>query len=468
MTDSRFDRSLALSFIGAPPKDPMGTSNGRTAQGAGGRGPEGERDPVAHRRGEDADAPSLYVRTADVRAVRRENRAVPGKGSRSVVVVDFVASTETKDSHGSIVKSRWRLERFNANPVLLWMHGRWSDIPAVGNVEGLAKEAGGHCGRAVFDDTSEFDREVAAKYEKGVLKGFSIGFYPHDVRFETHDDEEVLILDDIELLEISCVNVPSNPEALAKEARSWDALRIRARAAKTPTPPAPTTPRATPGAPKDQTMKTLAIDVRAHRANPSSPLPCPACNEALGVALANVPEVDEKALAEATTRAASAEQSVTVLTAKATEAERALALSASELQSATARLAALEPELALVRTENEKARAALVTAAIEERVGKKVYPTERDSELRIAKLLLADRTADPESKDADGKPTRTLGEKAFAARLAEIDARPDLGLLGGSLANQDASKNTGAGANPAARNLASEIDDLLAKQSAAA
>ena len=178
-----------------------------------------------------------------MRAVRRESRKSPSNGeSRSVVVVDFVASTEIKDSHGSIIKSNWRLGRFNANPVLLWMHGRWSDIPAVGNVEGLTKEAGGHCGRAVFDDTSEFDREVAAKYEKGVLKGFSIGFYPHDARFETHDGEEILILDDIELLEISCVNVPSNPEALAKEARSWDALRSRARAAKTPTPPAPTTP----------------------------------------------------------------------------------------------------------------------------------------------------------------------------------------------------------------------------------
>jgi HK97 family phage prohead protease len=454
----------SLNFIGAMPEteSPMRNTNGRTAEGALGSGPEGERDLLAYRRGEDADASALYVRTAEVRSVRRENRKSQSNGAdRSVVVVDFVASTEIKDSHGSIVKSNWDLVRFAANPVLLWMHGRWSDIPAVGNVENLRKEGTDHCGRAVFDDTSDFDKEVAAKYEKGVLKAFSIGFYPHTVRFEMHNDEEVLILDDIELLEISCVNVPSNPEALAKEARSWEALRSRARAAKTPAPPAPTTPRATPGAPKDQTMKTITVDVRAHRASPQTAA-CPACNEALGVALANVPEVDEKALAEATSRAATAEQSMTVLTAKATEAERALALSASELQSATARLAALEPELALVRAENEKARTALVEKAIDERVSVRIFPTERDSELRIAKLLLADRTPDPE------KPGATLGEKAFATRLAEIDARPDLGLLGPSLANANAAQNTGAGKSPEARSLASEIDEIVVKHQSAA
>lgn len=449
MTDSRFDRSLALSFIGAPPKDPMGNSNAGQARAGEG----GSDDPGPGRREGDAESAPLYLSTCDVRAVRRETRASSTGEQVKVVVVDFVASDETVDSHDSIVKCDFDLSRYNKNPVLLWSHNRDKDHLPIGRCENTRIEGGRLLATAVFFTRTQFQCDIAEAYASGECRMFSIGFYPGKYEFVEIGGKEILVLSQNKLVENSAVPVGSNENALAQKA--WDALRTRARAAKTPTPPAPTTPRATPGAPKDHTMKTITVDVRAHRANPSSPLPCPACNEALGVALANVPEVDEKALAEATTRAATAEQSVTVLTAKATEAERALALSASELQSATARLAAMEPELATVRAENEKNRDALVAAEVEKRVSVKIYPNERASELRVAKLLLADRTADPE------KPGSTLGEKAFAARLAEIDARPDLGLLGGSLVNQDAGKNTGARAEEA-RGLASEIDAVTA------
>jgi hypothetical protein len=198
-------------------------SDGRGAASAGAnRG--GETRDLAQRperRGGDEGESPLYVQQALVRAVRREKRPTAKNPEREVVVVEFVASTEIIDSHDSIVRSNWDLTRYTKNPVLIWMHGRMNDLPAVGNVENLQKVGSTkHEGNAVFDDTTEFDRAVAAKYEKGVLKGFSIGFYPRTVQWERIDGEEVVVLDDIEILEISCVNVPSNPEALAKADRA--------------------------------------------------------------------------------------------------------------------------------------------------------------------------------------------------------------------------------------------------------
>lgn len=208
-----------------------GGSDGRGAASArANRG--GEARDVDHRSerraGHEGEGP-LYVQQADVRAVRREKRPTAKSPDRELIVVEFVASTEVIDSHDSIVRSNWDLARYQKNPVLIWMHGRMNDMPAVGNVENLQKVGSTkHEGLAVFDDTSEFDRNVAAKYEKGVLKGFSIGFYPRTVQWERIDGEEVVVLDDIEILEISCVNVPSNPEALAKADRERALVESRA------------------------------------------------------------------------------------------------------------------------------------------------------------------------------------------------------------------------------------------------
>lgn len=194
--------------------------DGRSAARAGGVGETRDLAQRPERRAGDEGESPLYLQQALVRSVRREARPTAKAPDREVVVVEFVASTETLDSHGSVIRSNWDLTRYNKNAVLLWMHGRMNDLPAIGNVENLMKVGSTkHEGNAVFDDTTDFDKAVAAKYEKGVLKGFSIGFYPRDIHFERIDGEDTLVLDDIELLEISCVNVPSNPEALAKSER---------------------------------------------------------------------------------------------------------------------------------------------------------------------------------------------------------------------------------------------------------
>lgn len=390
-------------------------------------------------RGGDADAASLCVQHAVVRAVRREERPTARAGEkRSVLVVDFVASTETKDSHGSIVKSNWRLDRFVRNPVLLWMHGRQNDLPPVGRVENLKKTGAAHEGQAVFAEISPFDKEVAQKYEEKFLQGFSIGFYPHTVRFEMEKDEEILVLDDIEILEISCVNVPSNPEALAREARTYEMLVERARAAKgamtraapttTPALPESTTTPPTPALPPvvrapaiviqnqgDTHVKNIVIresETKMGKDTVSFEMADPATNEKTAVEVRLAPSDPTKAAEylelDAKFRAADARG--TELAAKLGAAE----IRATKMQEERDAFKALVLDTRVAAAEKD----------LTERSGKKLSPAEVPFEMELARMYLADLTPDEKN------PKITKGTAKWEARLAILDARPDLGLIG--------------------------------------
>lgn len=413
-----------------------GQNDGRAASGAApgasGAGEARDAGSGAERRGGNASTGPVYVQRAVVRSVRREGRPTGANPDRKVVVVDFVVSTEIEDLHETIIRSNWSLKRYTANPVLLWMHGRMNDFPAIGNVEMLKRAGTTHEGTAVFDDTTQLDRDVADKYEKGVLKGFSIGFYPNTVCFERIDGEDVLVLDDIELLEISCVNVPSNPEALARsgetgwdraiagmsaDLRAYEALHARATAALQQTRATP--PTKTPHG--DTTMKTLEIqerDIRASNKGVQCEAACPNCKEAMMVKMDHVPMPTEKAaeMDALNTRAVAAEKRIAEETARAAEIT-------AKLTSAETRAAAFETQLSETRALVIQTRVDGAKSALEARSGKKLFAPEVESELELARMYLADLTPDATDK------TRTVGEVKWAKRLAVLDARPEMTLL---------------------------------------
>ena len=121
-----------------------------------------------------------------------------------------VASTDVVDRHGEkISQEGWDLKNFKANPVMLWAHDH-SEI-AVGNARNIHIERAGGTPRLVF--TPDFhDKTPTAKalkslFEEGWLNSFSVGFMPKDF-----DGKSSTYLKQ-ELLEISAVNVPANPDA---------------------------------------------------------------------------------------------------------------------------------------------------------------------------------------------------------------------------------------------------------------
>jgi HK97 family phage prohead protease len=134
--------------------------------------------------------------------------------------VDVIASTETEDSHGTILVQDWNLERFNRNPVVLWAHnmtlgmdelpiGRCTRAEVVdGQLECTVQFAGA--------DVNPRAEQVFQAYRQGFLRAVSVGFNPRSYRWEERDGREVLVLYDNELIELSCVPVGSNPDALAR------------------------------------------------------------------------------------------------------------------------------------------------------------------------------------------------------------------------------------------------------------
>jgi hypothetical protein len=122
-----------------------------------------------------------------------------------------------------VIPAKLRLDSYRKNPVLLVTHDQ-RRLP-VGKCENLFLDEDGRLMAEVsFADTEE-GQEVAKLYRDGILRGASIGFISDGTR-EVSPDEAYQrfgvrkrLREHVggELLEISCVPIPSCPDALALE-----------------------------------------------------------------------------------------------------------------------------------------------------------------------------------------------------------------------------------------------------------
>lgn len=123
-----------------------------------------------------------------------------------------IASTEAEDRHGEVVSlSGWDLKNAKKNCPLLWAHDH-SQLP-LGTVEKLwtegAKDKGSKSKlmfEAFISTATERGQAVQQLIEEGILKSFSVGFRGLEMVENKFTQQE--------LLEISVVNVPANPDAL--------------------------------------------------------------------------------------------------------------------------------------------------------------------------------------------------------------------------------------------------------------
>ncbi len=119
-----------------------------------------------------------------------------------------VASTALEDRHGEVVAvDGWDLKAFKKNPVLQWAHDH--TVPAIGVAKNIKVEGEGKKARLIFEPVfHEFTEQAKAlkkMVEEKIINSFSVGFRPLEVDGNTYTKSE--------LLEISLVNVPANPDA---------------------------------------------------------------------------------------------------------------------------------------------------------------------------------------------------------------------------------------------------------------
>lgn len=126
-----------------------------------------------------------------------------------------VASTAIEDRHGEIVSVEgWDIKKFKEDPVLLWAHDHYE--MAVGQakkiwVEGTGKKAKLMIEGFIHEHTDKA-RALKQLVKEGIIKTMSVGFRPIDMDGNTFTSQE--------LLEVSFVNVPANPQALISAYKS--------------------------------------------------------------------------------------------------------------------------------------------------------------------------------------------------------------------------------------------------------
>jgi HK97 family phage prohead protease len=119
-----------------------------------------------------------------------------------------IASTENPDRDGEvIVQSGWDLTNFLNNPVIL-AHHNYHNFP-IGQATKIAVENGKLMFTVLFTKATEEARQAYQLIQEGVLRTFSVGYIPRE--YDPKDQNRTLRA---ELLEISVVAVPANPEAV--------------------------------------------------------------------------------------------------------------------------------------------------------------------------------------------------------------------------------------------------------------
>ena len=135
--------------------------------------------------------------------------------------VKAIITTDGVDSDKEVVlTSGLNFERFQKNPVVLFMHDATAPIgkslwQKVGKRQVMAKTQFA---------TTDLAQEVFKLYEEGILKGWSIGMDPSSMKIRDMEEGDIRkrkewaaakrMIESAEVVEYSGVSIPANPDAL--------------------------------------------------------------------------------------------------------------------------------------------------------------------------------------------------------------------------------------------------------------
>lgn len=138
----------------------------------------------------------------------------------------FRASTNDIDRHGTIIDPLGiKTDNYDANPVFVWGHDAYggASTPALENVLGRVveytkSETAFDIGvRWATEEQNPKAQMAKSMVRGGILNAVSIGFIPNAEKMVTKDvdGEAIPVYEETELVEVSLVTVPANPNATA-------------------------------------------------------------------------------------------------------------------------------------------------------------------------------------------------------------------------------------------------------------
>lgn len=134
-------------------------------------------------------------------------------------VLRFIGSTEAVDRDDEVIKaSGWKLKQYKTNPVVLINH-QYHELPVAKTKKVWVDKEN----KALMFDIEFPEGSVSSQgdtlyklYKGGFMNATSVGFRPNPekMKFAEKKGEPRVTFNEQELLEISLVSVPANPEAL--------------------------------------------------------------------------------------------------------------------------------------------------------------------------------------------------------------------------------------------------------------
>jgi len=138
------------------------------------------------------------------------------------IIDAVVGSSNVLDRIGDVIdQAGWKLQNYKkTNPVILWGHNQKEERPPIGKalkvwIQDRGEKAAKLMFKVQFDLQDNFAKEIFRKINDGFINTVSVGFLPIEWEQMNEDDPfsgRKYIKQ--ELLELSFVPVPANPEAL--------------------------------------------------------------------------------------------------------------------------------------------------------------------------------------------------------------------------------------------------------------
>lgn len=134
--------------------------------------------------------------------------------------IRFIASTEGVKRDGmDLSMSQWDLRNFKRNPVFLWAHDYMGRTLPIGKVKITPDtERKALMADVTFDPADAFAMQVRQKYADGYLNAVSVGWntvLANGANWDTAKPEDIRL----DLLDLSGVPVPGDPDALMERAK---------------------------------------------------------------------------------------------------------------------------------------------------------------------------------------------------------------------------------------------------------
>lgn len=169
-------------------------------------------------------AKSAHLLPFEVKSFSQDGNGKKSFDPEKPLVIEGFANAAILDRTEEIMpKECWDLVNFLKNPVILSGHNSWQNSHAIGKALSieptdkglrLVAEIGDPSLGYELTDEQKTNRSLIAQ---GVLKAFSVGFIPHV--WEYDEETETLTYKRVELLEVSVVSIPCQPDSLIETAK---------------------------------------------------------------------------------------------------------------------------------------------------------------------------------------------------------------------------------------------------------